>query len=169
MTHTDRRRLLNFATDLNWILGDKKQKNAVFISYSHKDAQWLTDLKRHLGGFKSKINLWDDTRISTGTPWKKEITQAISDARVAILILSADFFNSDFITTEELPKILSEAENEGTVVMSVVLKPCLVHEYPEIMLYQFINSPDKTIIEMAESEKEHTWLKLAMEVKKYVS
>lgn len=146
----------------------KKEKNGVFVSYSHLDKEWLNNLKRHFGVIKNKVELWDDSKISPGEVWQKEIENAISGARVAILILSADFFNSEFITTQELPSILSEAENEGTVILTVVLKPCLVEEYPNISKYQFINSPSETIIQMDEAKRELTWLELVKEVKKYV-
>lgn len=147
----------------------KTVRNSVFISYSHKDERMLNSFKRHLGLFKGKIDFWDDTMISVGENWDKRIKSAISHARIAILFLSADFFNSKYILENELPPLLESAESNGTMIFVVVLKPCLVDEYPLISRYQFINDPADPIIQMTEAEQEFTWVQLVKEVKKYFS
>ena len=146
----------------------RREKDRVFISYSHKDKELLMDLSRHFDSLSDKIEFWDDSRISAGENWRKEIENSINKARVAILLLSADYFNSNFIKMNELPQILENAENEGTVILAIVLKPCLVEEYPSIAQYQFVNKPSETIIQMSEAKKEETWMSLVKEVKKYI-
>ncbi|MGB8195319.1 MAG: toll/interleukin-1 receptor domain-containing protein, partial [Chitinophagaceae bacterium] len=144
------------------------EKNKVFISYSHQDIEWVNSLKRHFTSLEEKVDFWDDSRIIPGEKWKNEIENAIDRSRVAILMLTADFFNSDFIKTGELPKILEDAEYEGTIVLIVVIKPCLVDNYPKIAQYQFVHRREKTIIEMSEPEREMAWIKLVKEIKKYI-
>lgn len=80
----------------------------------------------HLKPLREKgiIDPWVDSRINTGDKWKEEISNALQDARVAILLVSADFLASDFIITNELPVILSKAEKDGTRIIPLVLKPC---------------------------------------------
>lgn len=140
-------------------------KNKVFISYSHKDQEWLNMLKRHFKPFEKSIKFWDDSRIKPGTKWKEEIQNAIEDSKIAILMISADFFNSDFITSEEIPPLLEKAKREGTTILSVILKPCMFHEYPDISDYQAINSPNNTIIQMSEAERELIWVELVSTIK----
>ena len=89
----------------------------VFISYSHKDAEWRKQLKRRLlerGLSKSNVDLWDDTRISAGAEWRKEIVKALAKANVAILLVSDNFLQSDFITKDELLPLL---EKDGLMVL----------------------------------------------------
>ena len=88
--------------------------------------------------------------------------------KVGILLISADFFNSEFISNEELPKLLDLAQKNGCVILSLILKPCLFEEYTEINMYQAINSPTRTIIQMSESEQEETYIKLLNRVKQIV-
>jgi hypothetical protein len=80
----------------------------VFISYSHKDREWLqrltTALKPLVHG--ELITLWDDTSILPGTNWFDEINKAISSCRVAVLLVSQDFLASEFINEEEFPELL---------------------------------------------------------------
>jgi len=77
----------------------------VFISYSHHDVKWLERLRVHLKPLirKQVVDLWDDTRISPGMDWRREIDTALSAASVAVLLISADFLASDFIVDNELP------------------------------------------------------------------
>ena len=139
----------------------------VFISYSHQDSMILEKFKRHTKTLSTQFDFWDDNKIIAGQNWKKEIETALNNAEFAILFISADFFNSDFIEKFELPKLLHKAENNGAVVISVIVKPCLFSEYPEINKYQAINSPSKTIIEMSDAEQEQTWVKLLQTIKLY--
>jgi len=100
----------------------------VFIGYSQVDAQWLERLKIHLKPIERKgiIDFWDDTKIAAGTLWKDEILEAICTSRVAILLLSADFIASDFISEHILPRLLSRAEYGGTTILPLILSPCLL-------------------------------------------
>lgn len=81
----------------------------VFISYSHKDKQWLERLKVHLKPFVDDISIdvWDDTRIRVGDDWQGEIESALNKAKVAVLLISADFLASEFIKNNEIPNILA--------------------------------------------------------------
>ena len=64
-----------------------------------------------------KLTAFDDVaqvRLGLGGKivrrWKEEIEEALSDAVIAVLLISADFLASDFIVDNELPPILEGAE-----------------------------------------------------------
>ncbi len=140
-------------------------RHKVFISYSHQDKNWLELLRRHFKPIANRVLFWDDAQIKPGKEWRREIETAIGESKVAILLISADFFNSDFITQNELPPLLRRATEEGVTVLNVFVKPCLLEEYPEISKYQGINSPRKTLLEMDEAAQELTWVELVRQVR----
>ena len=80
-----------------------KNKNLIFVSYSHKDKKWLERLQIHLKPLEreGRISLWDDTLIATGSKWKQEIKKAIDKCKAAVLLISADFIASEFISKND--------------------------------------------------------------------
>ena len=148
------------------VTSSKREK--VFISYSHADKDWLNLIKRHFKPLESKVDFWDDSKIKPGQIWKDEIEFALNEAKIGILLLSADFFNSDFILNNELPPLLESAEKDGATILSVILKPCMFEEYPQISCYQAINSPSNSVIQMDEGRRELTFVELVKQVKEIV-
>ena len=87
----------------------------IFISYSHKDEREKDRLLSHLGVLQRQglIGLWSDDHIGAGANWKKEISEAMAQARVAILLISANFLTSDFILGKEVPTLLKRRQSGG--------------------------------------------------------
>jgi hypothetical protein len=98
----------------------------VFISYSHKDEVWKDRLVTHLGVLQQEglLDLWDDRRIGAGGNWYQKIQEAIAKARVAVLLVSADFLTSNFILSEEVPRLLELQDKEGLRIYPVIIRPC---------------------------------------------
>src|SRR6185295_8151356 len=84
-------------------------RTTIFISYSHHDLEWLTRLQVHLAPLEREygIEVWDDTRIEAGSIWQESISRSLTSARVAVILVSADFLASRFIALNELPPLLS--------------------------------------------------------------
>jgi TIR domain len=138
-------------------------KERVFISYSHNDASFLERLLIHLKPIEKagRLRLFVDTRLRAGDKWKKEIQQALKEARVAILLVSADFLASDFIVDNELPPLLQKAEKTGTRIVPLVLKPCRFARDPNLREFQAINDPARPLISLPEWEQEQIYDKVA--------
>ena len=138
-------------------------RNKIFISYSHADSEYLLRLKTHLKPFErqEKISVWSDHNIQTGDRWRREIESALKNSAVAILLVSADFLASEFITNNELPPLLNACEEEGVKILPVVLKPCAFEETESISQFQSINSPSEPVLSMKEDKKEELWYKIS--------
>jgi TIR domain len=88
----------------------KEVSNRVFISYSHKDQSWLERVKEQFAGSFPISSTWYDARIEPGEQWEKEIDTVLNASKVAILLLSPNFFESHYITEHEVPAIIAASE-----------------------------------------------------------
>lgn len=97
----------------------------IFISYSHQDERWKNRVVKHLKVLAGEgLEVWDDRSIAAGADWEPEITQAIADCDVAVLLISADFLTSRFILGKEVPPLLQRRQDQGIRVIPLILAPC---------------------------------------------
>lgn len=140
-------------------------RTQTFVSYSHKDKPWLERLQVHLKPLERfGLQRWDDTQIRPGDRWFEEIQSAIGKARVVILLVSADFLASDFISRKELPELLKKAEEQGAVILPVIIGACLFDETKSISAFQAVNSPTAPLESLSPGDQNHVWVGLARRV-----
>jgi len=95
----------------------------IFCSYAHEDETWLRKLEIHLSLLKRQglISLWHDRFISPSTNWAQEIDTHLETASVILLLVSADFFASDYCYGIEMQRALErEAAGEARVIPILV-------------------------------------------------
>jgi hypothetical protein len=65
----------------------------IFLSYSHKDKNYLDLVRTHLKYLEDKyqMHIWDDQQIAPGARWRQAIETALAEASVAVLLVSADW------------------------------------------------------------------------------
>ena len=138
-------------------------RTKVFISYSHADKDWLDRLKRHLKPLvrDGNLNCWDDSHIQPGDDWKQEIQNALDTAQVAVLLISADFFASDFIDETELPPLLAAAQAEGARILPVIISASRFARNPALARFRPVNPPGQPLAKMPPAEQEDVLDRLA--------
>src|SRR6185503_6243047 len=119
-------------------------------------AIWLERLQVHLRPLvrDQDVEVWDDTKLKGGERWREEIRRAVREARVAILLVSADFLASDFIHTDELPPLLESAENEGALIVPVIVAPSMFTRTPQLSKFQAVNDPEKPLVSLRKGNRE---------------
>jgi TIR domain len=99
--------------------------NRIFVSYSHKDREWLDRFKvmvvPYLRAAESELDLWEDTRLEAGQQWEAEIRSALQQAGVAVALVSADFLASTYVMDKELPAIITAADEGGLRLLWVYI------------------------------------------------
>lgn len=141
-------------------------RTKIFISYSHEDGRWLRRLQRQLAPVvrEHNVDLFVDTEIRPGSSWREEIENALESARVAILLISANFLASEFMATVELPRLLSAARDHGTVILPLHVSSSLVQNIPSLWEIQAMNDPEMPIDTLPEGEQERVFRDAALKV-----
>jgi formylglycine-generating enzyme required for sulfatase activity len=137
-------------------------KGNVFISYSHKDNQWLDRLRTFLRPLEREadLRLWSDMDIQPSSDWHAEIQTAITDANAAILLVSQDFLASDYVASDELPQILAAAAQRGLRVFPLIVSSCFLRNSP-LLKFQAVNSPESPLDTLQESDQNRIFTRLA--------
>jgi class 3 adenylate cyclase len=142
------------------------KRSGVFVSYSHKDSKWLKNLQTHLMPYlrSQDLDVWDDTKIKPGGLWQKEISRALEEAAVAVLLVSPNFLESEFIAKSELPPLLAAAKERGMTILWVPISFSSYDE-TEISTYQAVINPDRPIETMSKAEQDKTWVAMCKRIK----
>lgn len=96
----------------------------IFICYAHEDGLWKNELLDHLRSLQREPIVWSDEQIEGGDDWLKEIEQAMSEAQVAIVLISRDSLGSKFIRSKEVPYLLERRAEEGVKVIPLLVRDC---------------------------------------------
>ncbi len=140
----------------------------VFISYSHADEAWKHRLRQQLDvlSLQGELSVWDDRDITVGEDWRPAIDKALSDARIAVLLISAAFLTSDFIRGVEVPRLLQRRVLGGLRVIPVIVKPCAWKDVPWLAEMASHPRDGKALSGLSEYEAESALADLARSIKK---
>ena len=97
----------------------------VFISYAHEDRAFRQELEKHLANLRRQnvIASWYDGNISPGTEWKPQIIDHLNRAQIILLLVSADFMNSDFCYSIEMTQAIARHDADQARVIPIILRP----------------------------------------------
>ena len=112
-------------------MNNKKVK--VFLSYSHADEEFKKNLDIHFAPLRrneKKVETWNDRKLIPGTKFDEEIKKHLNEDDIIILLISADFIESDYCYNVEMKTALERMENSEAVVIPVIVRPCLWKETP---------------------------------------
>jgi nucleoside phosphorylase len=100
-------------------------KIEVFFSYSHEDESLRDKLATHLSGLRREgiIKEWHDRKIGAGREWAGEIDRNLEAAQLILLLISADFIDSDYCMDKEVKRALERHKSNTARVVPVILRP----------------------------------------------
>ncbi len=116
--------------------------NRGFVSYSHNDSRYfkhlVNGLKMHSTCFENcDWQLWDDSHLPLGSNWHGEIQKRIVECEFALLLISADFFNSEYIKKNELKAFLELVNDKGFRIYPILIRDVDISQITNISKHQF--------------------------------
>jgi hypothetical protein len=143
-------------------------KLEVFIAYSHANERMKQKLIKHLSSLRRSglVEAWHDRQIQPGADWEREIDQHLDRSQIILLLISADFIDSDYCYGIEMKRAL-EREGRGEArVIPVILRDCDWHPLPLIGRRQGLPQKGKPVTKW--SNQDEAYADIARELRKVV-
>jgi hypothetical protein len=133
----------------------KPPRKKIFISYSHDDEAWFTELKNRLVPLQRVhgFEIWDDKKLTAGQDWHAEIQKALGETKLALLLVSPNFFRSEYIDKHEM-KPLQEAHRsgDGITVAPLYVRSADVEDFPFLKSLHALNNPARPLERLKEKQ-----------------
>ena len=103
------------------------ERSKVFIAYCFPEKRWLDRVQAAIEPFagSDRFVVWDERKLKNGIAWKNELPDVLASAKVAMMIVSDLFLDSDFITRAKLPALLEKERESGLQICWVLAGHCL--------------------------------------------
>ena len=110
----------------------------IFIVYAREDAEALKELRVQFipVARSERLEFWYDGEILPGQHWDNEIKTHLSTADIILLFISKYFFASEYIQSTELKEALARHEASKSVVVPVIVRPCVWQDAFEVSKFQ---------------------------------
>lgn len=97
------------------------------ISYCHADEAIKIELEKHLSALKRMklVSVWTDRKISPGQNWETQISANLDSSSIIILLVSADFINSEYCYGIEMERAMERHDAKQAVVIPVLIRSCM--------------------------------------------
>lgn len=147
------------------------EKPAIFLSYSHKDTEWLEFVQSHLAPSVAhgRFNTWDDRRIQGGDAWESEIEQALDGSAVFILLVSRHSLSSDFILKKEVRPMLEKHRPGGARIYPIVLTACDWGAADWLKEFNLKPRDAKALASFSEGERDEQMAMIAAEIRRLLA
>jgi internalin A len=105
-------------------LSEQRQAARLFYSYAHKDESLRNELETHLKLLHRQglIESWNDRDIEAGDEWKRKIDDNLERADIILLLVSHNFFASDYCYEIEMKRALERHEKREAMVIPVIVR-----------------------------------------------
>ena len=147
---------------------ERERAARVFVSYSHKDERLLNELKTHLSPLRrlNLIETWDDRSIEAGEDWREEISANLERADIILLLVSADFIDSDYCYEKEMGRALERHEKREARVVPVIVRAAKWEMIPQLAKLQAVPKGGKPVRDWPNKDK--AWKDVSDRIQKMI-
>lgn len=130
----------------------------VFVIYARQDTTHLEDLRKHLRILENNkvLEVWSDQSIDPGQKWEKEITDNLDTSEIILILVSPDYYISEYIQKNEIVYATQKHKEGKVVAIPIFVRPCAWKDDPLISSLQGI--PDgKALSTYPSNEREQIY------------
>ena len=97
----------------------------MFLAYAHEDESLRKELEKHLSLLRRHglVSVWQDRCIRAGTDWAQALDEHLKNASIILLLISADFLDSDYCYGVEMQCALDRDKAGQARVIPILLRP----------------------------------------------
>jgi hypothetical protein len=91
------------------------ERQKIFVAYCFADKKWLDRVQPAIAPLAAATNLvvWDERKLQGSRTWPAELANHLASSRLAILLVSDLFMESDFVRRAKLPALIKEGRAGG--------------------------------------------------------
>ena len=146
-----------------------KQANGILVGYNSADAEWKDRLCRMLAPFlrdgDTELKLWIDSEESrTAAVRHEELRSALQSTGVAIILVSASFLASQYVTDHALREIERVAA-EGKIKLYWVYVSRAPYEAAQLEAFETAHDLSQPLCALARSQQDEVLLNVARDIK----
>jgi hemoglobin-like flavoprotein len=142
----------------------------LFISYAHEDLECCQEFRRMLAPAceRGLISIWSDAAIEAGDRWFETIQQALTRARVGLLLVSDHFLQSQFIHEQELAALLA-AGRRGEVSIFWVPVSASLYAHSDLKDLQACWDPERPLDQLPQADRKAAIQKICLEIVDHIA
>ena len=103
------------------------ERSRIFIAYCFPEKRWLDRVQSALDTAlgPGRCIVWDERKLRAGVAMRSELPEVLANVKVAMMIVSDLFLESDFVTRAKLPAMLERERANGLEICWVLASHCL--------------------------------------------
>ncbi|GAB4490076.1 MAG: hypothetical protein OHK0019_08420 [Saprospiraceae bacterium] len=142
----------------------------VFVVYAHEDKPVRDKLLRQLRPLSDNgdIDLWSDHEIKPGEAWDEAIRTRLEQSNLILLLVSDDFFASDYVRNVELREALARHSRGETRLLPIIARHCGWGDFPALARLQVLPPEGRPVISKEWDSPDEPYLKIYEGVKTVV-
>ncbi|MGI0115866.1 toll/interleukin-1 receptor domain-containing protein [Zooshikella sp. RANM57] len=143
----------------------KMQPLKMFISYCHKDEEFLNELREHLHPLTKKelIEIWHDKDLVAGDHLDSKILTQLESADLVVCLISAQYISSYSCFEKELVESFSRMSETNARIIPVIIKPC---SWKETFIVNYLCLPKDGKAIASWGDKDEGYVNVVEEIKK---
>ena len=148
-----------------------KPRVSVFISYSHANQEWFLELLPFLKSLarRNQLACRHDQQLEPGEDFEARIRQFIAEARFAVLLVTQQFLDSDFISDIELPLILEKHQQGTQEIHWIPFGYALFEQDSPFRKIHAAFNPKPPLYELTKPQREKAYVKISEKLLKKVN